>query len=55
VFGNSHHISVRLAQGGRKYEYVCSCGATGWQTESAHRAEQMGREHKAKASKKGQR
>jgi hypothetical protein len=49
MFGNNHHIAVRPARGGRKFEYVCTCGARGWETESITRARQMGREHVARA------
>lgn len=46
----THHTSVQPARGGRKYQYVCSCGARGWETDSSYRAQQMGQEHKAKKS-----
>lgn len=51
MFGSSHHIVVKPARGGRKYVYECSCGARGWETASSTRADQMGREHQAKARK----
>ena len=44
-----HHISVVPARGGRKYQYRCSCGAKGWETDSSTRAQQMGNEHARKA------
>ncbi|MGW0886300.1 hypothetical protein [Streptomyces sp. NPDC002671] len=37
------------ARGGRKYQYRCTCGAQGWETESAFRARQMGQQHISKA------
>jgi hypothetical protein len=54
VFGN-HQTSVRPTRSGRKYHYVCSCGATGYETDSLHTAQQMARSHKASANKKGRR
>lgn len=53
MFGSSHHIDVRPARGGRKYVYECSCGARGWETDSAHRSHQLGDQHKADAARKG--
>jgi hypothetical protein len=50
MFG-SHHIDVKPARGGRKYVYVCSCGARGYETDSSTRAKQMGREHQANVKK----
>jgi hypothetical protein len=44
-----HRVSVRPARGGRKYQYVCTCGATGYETDSHTRAQQMGQQHKSKA------
>jgi hypothetical protein len=55
MFGSSHTTSVRPARGGRKYQYVCSCGATGYETASLHTAQQMGAQHKVNANKKGRR
>lgn len=46
-----HHTSVQPARGGRKYQYVCSCGARGWETETYSRAQQMGNDHKAKKTR----
>ncbi|WP_158102065.1 hypothetical protein [Streptomyces glaucescens] len=45
----THRIDIRPARGGRKYQYVCTCGATGWETDSSTRARQMGEQHQAKA------
>ena len=55
MFGSAHHVSVWPARGGRKYQYRCSCGARGYETDSSYRAQQMGNEHKANANKKGRR
>ncbi|MET9385355.1 hypothetical protein ABZY09_30855 [Streptomyces sp. NPDC002928] len=49
MFGKSHHITVMPARGGRKVQYVCSCGARGWETDSRSHARQMGNDHIAKA------
>ncbi|MFF3911556.1 hypothetical protein ACFYZJ_37770 [Streptomyces sp. NPDC001848] len=49
----AHRISVQPCRNGRKYQYVCSCGARGWETESYGRAQQMGAQHAATASGKG--
>ncbi|WP_019073261.1 hypothetical protein [Streptomyces hokutonensis] len=48
-----HSVSVWPARGGRKYQYRCSCGARGYETDSSSRAQQMGDDHKDKASRKG--
>lgn len=45
----SHRTHVVPARGGRKYQYVCTCGARGWETESSYRAQQMGQQHQKKA------
>lgn len=52
MFGSRHHISVWPARGGRKVQFRCSCGATGWETDSSARARQMGNDHIAKANAK---
>lgn len=49
MFGMRHSVSVWPARGGRKYQYRCSCGATGWETNTRARAREMGEQHKAKA------
>lgn len=46
---STHSISVVPARGGRKYQYRCSCGAKGWETDSSTRAQQMGDKHAAQA------
>ncbi|MGW3024817.1 hypothetical protein [Streptomyces sp. NPDC001221] len=46
--GKTHRISVVPARGGRKYVYRCSCGASGYETDSSARAQQQGNAHKAK-------
>ncbi|MGW1157639.1 hypothetical protein ACWD48_05220 [Streptomyces sp. NPDC002519] len=48
MFG-SHRVSVWPARGGRKYQYRCSCGARGWETETYTSAQQMGQQHVARA------
>ncbi|MFD5572252.1 hypothetical protein [Streptomyces cadmiisoli] len=53
MFRVRHFITVKPARGGRKYVYECSCGARGWETDSSYASEQMGRDHAAKAAKKG--
>ncbi|MFJ3822900.1 hypothetical protein [Streptomyces nodosus] len=50
MFGSRHSIVVMPARGGRKVQYVCTCGARGWETSSSSRAKQMGKEHVAKAN-----
>ncbi|MCX5049347.1 MULTISPECIES: hypothetical protein [unclassified Streptomyces] len=49
MFGTRHQFSVWPARGGRKVQYRCSCGATGYETVSDARARQMGNEHVARA------
>jgi hypothetical protein len=53
MWGSGHSINVMPARGGRKYQYRCNCGATGYEVNSSSQARQMGREHVAKASRKG--
>jgi hypothetical protein len=53
MFGSGHNVTVMPARGGRKYQYRCSCGATGYEVNSSSQAQQMGREHAAKAAGKG--
>jgi len=53
MWGSGHSITVMPAPGGRRYQYRCSCGATGYETDSSRRAAQMGREHAASANRKG--
>ncbi|SED56777.1 hypothetical protein SAMN05216489_03799 [Streptomyces sp. 3213] len=42
---NGHHVFVGTARGSSKYQFVCSCGARGWQSNSYTSAQQMGKEH----------
>jgi hypothetical protein len=51
MFGNSHHFTVMPARGGRKYQFVCSCGARGWESNSYTGAQQMGNQHVARKAK----
>ncbi|MGW3024497.1 hypothetical protein [Streptomyces sp. NPDC001221] len=44
----SHRISVVPARGGRKYVWRCSCGVSGYETDSSTSAQRQGQEHKAK-------
>ncbi|MFV0136366.1 hypothetical protein ACLGIH_24695 [Streptomyces sp. HMX87] len=53
MWGSSHSYIVVPARDGRKVRYECRCGARGWETSSRHRADEMGREHVAQASRKG--
>jgi len=49
MFGKSHRVSVWPCRGGRKYQFRCTCGATGYETDTRRSAQQMGDQHKAKA------
>ncbi|MFF7754352.1 hypothetical protein ACFZCP_35135 [Streptomyces sp. NPDC007971] len=51
MFGNTHRTSVWPTQGGRKYQYRCSCGASGYALDSSSQAARAGKAHEAK--KKG--
>ncbi|MEU6365740.1 hypothetical protein ABZ876_08285 [Streptomyces sp. NPDC046931] len=51
MFGKSHHVTVMPARGGRKYQWVCRCGAKGWEVDSSYEAQRQGEEHKAKADR----
>ncbi|MGX9884046.1 hypothetical protein [Streptomyces sp. NPDC002276] len=46
--GSSHRFTIMAARGGRKLQYVCSCGARGWETNSYSSAQQMGNQHVAR-------
>ncbi|MFF8100139.1 hypothetical protein ACF07S_10245 [Streptomyces sp. NPDC016640] len=50
MFGTRHRTRVKPAHAGR-YQFVCSCGARGYETDSSTRADQMGREHENSARK----
>lgn len=47
--GAKHFTSVWPGPGGVKYQYRCTCGATGYVTPSRAKAQEMGDQHTRKA------
>lgn len=51
LFGSKHSVSVWPTQGGRKYQYRCTCGARGWSQSSNAAAQRAGERHVAAKSR----
>ncbi|CAL9677771.1 hypothetical protein SUDANB105_08082 (plasmid) [Streptomyces sp. enrichment culture] len=51
MFGSKHSVSVWPTQGGRKYQYRCTCGASGWSQSSSAAAQRAGEKHVAAKSR----
>lgn len=47
--GKRHSTSVWPGSGNRGYQFRCTCGASGYVTQSRTKAQQAGKTHEAKA------